>query len=268
MSSHIGPSCVSPAIIAQISLFCIIFIQGNANAFEFTDKICQEYGLGANWYCKGEIESEHNEINASDILSSNSPAEQKAIELNKLWDTQIKRATITGSKKDIEEFLATHFLITSKGIEFSKNVQKIIDHSPQLSNTNSYYKNAVDEQIKKEEATEILAANNGRYGLVLVYSTTCAHCARQVPIIQQFARKYNFQTLGITTDIKVFSGFDQNIVDPQITRDPLVQAYPTILLLDKKNPTKIFVARGLTTLDELEEKIVNKIKERQEEGRL
>ena len=53
-------------------------------------------------------------------MNSNIPAEQKAVELNQLWDLQAKRATIRGVKKDIEAFLTTHYLITSKGIDFTK----------------------------------------------------------------------------------------------------------------------------------------------------
>ena len=176
---------------------------------------------------------------------------------------QVKRATITGSKKDIEDYLTTHYLITSKGIDFARNVQKVIESSPHLFNSESYYKNAVDSQLKQEEIKEILTDSGKRYGLVMVYSASCHHCARQAPIIQAFGSEHKFKVLGITTDSNNFPGFDENIVDVAITNDPMVQAYPTILLLDRQNPAKIFISKGLTTFDELEEKIAAKIKDRE-----
>ena len=260
MRSHIlAPVFIVTLIFVNITLF----LPYTSNAFEFTEEICKKYGLGSNWHCIASQEKEEDGMTASDILNSDIPAEQKAITLNQLWDAQIKRATITGSKKDIGQFIETHNLITAKGIEFSRNVQKVIESSPQLFNSESYYKNAVDTQIKQEEIKDILAGASKRYGLVMVYSSQCHHCGRQLPITLGFCREYGFSLLGITTDGNAFPGFDENIVDESITNDPLVQAYPTILLLDRENPAKIFISKGLTTFDELEERIAAKIKERE-----
>ena len=219
--------------------------------------------MGSNWYCDSKQEEGSERATAHDILNSSIPAEQKAIELNQLWDIQAKRATITSDKKDIDAFLATHYLITSKGIDFARNVQKVIESSPHLFNSESYFKNAVDSQVKQEEIKEILNDTASRYGLVFIYSSHCHHCSRQLPIILSFKKEYKFNVLGITIDENYFQGFDENIVDEAVTLDPLVQAYPTILLLDRNNPTKIFISKGLTTFDELEERIAAKIMERE-----
>lgn len=69
--------------------------------------------------------------------------------------------------------------------------------------------------------------------------------------------------LGITSDGNNFRWFDENIVDENVTNDPMVQAYLTILLLNKQKPAKILISKGLTNLDELEERIATKIKERE-----
>lgn len=256
---------MSPAVIVTlISIYFTLFLPYTSNAFEFTEEICREYGLGSNWHCvEKQEEGEISKVTANDILNSDIQPEQKAIALNQLWETQIKRATITGAKKDISEFLNTHNLITAKGIEFSRNVQQIIENSPALFNSESYYKNAVDQQIKTSENKEILQDASSRYGLVFIYSASCHHCARQLPIILSFKKEFKFDALGITTDEHYFTGLDENIVDENVTNDPLVQAYPTILLLDKQNPAKIFISKGLTTFDKLEERIAAKIQERE-----
>jgi conjugal transfer pilus assembly protein TraF len=245
-----------------IFILIIFTISQNTYAFEFTEKICREYGLGTNWYCKKDVD-EQKGLSARDILDSKVPDEQKAIMLNQLWKTQIKRATISGKKQDIIEFLETHYIITSKGIEFSRNVQKIIDNSPQLFKRESYYLNKVNSEIKQQELIDILGNASQQYGLVLIYSPHCAHCIRQLPIIQKLSKNYNLKTLGITDSNEFLEGLDSNISDASITSDPLVQAYPTILLLDKEQPQKIFISKGLTTFDDLEEKIYSKIKDRE-----
>jgi conjugal transfer pilus assembly protein TraF len=71
--------------------------------------------------------------------------------------------------------------------------------------------------------------------------------------------------MGISVDGNSFVDLNENIVDENITNDPMVQAFPTILLLDKKRPAKIFISKGLTSLADLEEKITRRIKEREDE---
>ena len=72
--------------------------------------------------------------------------------------------------------------------------------------------------------------------------------------------------MGVTPGEQYFAGLDENITDVTVANDPLVKAWPTILLLDKKAHKKIFIAKGLTTLDDLEEKVANRIKAREEEA--
>ncbi len=232
-----------------ISALCVFATE--ALAFKFTPEVCQKYALGKNWYCE---EVPENEVSSEAIMNSNISPEEKAVQLNQLWEIQRKRAVITGNKQEIERFLETHNLIINKGIDFAKNTQSLIEANPMLADSNSYYKNMHEQNIKEQEYNDILENSNKRYGLVFVYSSSCSHCHRQLPIILKLQDK--FRVMGISIDGNYFENLDENITDENIANDPLIQAYPTILLLDKKKPAKIFISKGLTSLTELEEKIV------------
>jgi conjugal transfer pilus assembly protein TraF len=255
------------------SLFITMICPSDSQAFVFDEKACLEYGLGKNWRCESKEnlsdEDKQNNITANDILESKISPEEKATRLNELWEVQRKRAVITEDKKEIERFLETHNIIVDKGVNFSKHVQKIIDNNPKLANSQSYYKNRVEEEIKDEEKDEILNRAKLRYGLAFIYSSSCTHCGKQFPIILEFKKKYKLNVLGITMDEHYFEGLDENIVDPNIANDPMIVALPTMILVDKQNPTKLFIAKGITSFSDLEDKIVNKIKEQEEneEGR-
>lgn len=238
------------------------FLANSALAFKFTPEICEKYGLGKNWYCE-EYNSEAKEVNANDVMSSNLSPEQKAYQLNQLWELQRQRAVITADKQDIESFLQTHNLIINKGIDFAKVTQNLIETSPILANSESYYKNLSDRKIKELEKDEILKNAHKRYGLVFIYSSTCQYCHKQLPILLELQSK--IRVMGISTDGSYFEELNENITDVNIVNDPLVQAFPTILLLDKKRPAKIFISKGLTSLETLEEKIVRRISERENE---
>lgn len=251
----------SLSLIIKIFTFIMLFISckllfiSNANAFKFTPQICKEYNLGKNWYCEVDTESS---LSANDILNSNLSPTQKAIQLNELWEMQRKIAVITEKREDDERFLETQFIIAQKGVGFARRIQNIIESNPRFSGTQSYYKNISDQAIHDAEKQEILASANKRYGLVFIYNSECPHCVRQYPIILHFKSTYGFKVLGISTDEGHFDGLDENITNPA----PDVPGFPAIFLLDKQNPAKIFISNGLITLDDLEERIVNRIQER------
>lgn len=133
----------------------ICFIHSQCFAFQFTPEICQKYGLGKNWYCE-DTKKAAKELSANEIMSSSLAPEEKAFELNKLWEQQRQRAVITANRQDIEKFLETHNLIINKGIDFAKVTQNLIETSPILANSENYYKNLSDQKIKEEEKQEIL----------------------------------------------------------------------------------------------------------------
>src|ERR1700722_8736743 len=108
-----------------LTVFCSqVILSTDALAFRFTEKVCQEYGLGKNWYCEKD-EEKANDITANDILEADIPPEQKAIKINELWERQRKIAVITGKREDIERFYITQRFIAKKGIDFARNVQHL-----------------------------------------------------------------------------------------------------------------------------------------------
>lgn len=68
---------------------------------------------------------------------------------------QCKVAVITQKASYIYKFLETHNLIVSLGINFARNVQKLIERNPKYSNSQSYYRNVADEEVKEAQKQEI-----------------------------------------------------------------------------------------------------------------
>src|SRR5687767_1116429 len=104
-------------ILGLIVIFTLAAAK-EAQAFKFTKKICEEYGLGKSWYCEDEHSEEQKEVTANDVLNSSLPPEAKALALNVLWERQRKVAVITGKKEDLENFLTTQYIIAEKGVDF------------------------------------------------------------------------------------------------------------------------------------------------------
>lgn len=245
-----------------MSLLIIMFAQP-ALAFKFTPEVCKSYGLGSNWYCEEERPQEET---AYEILNASLLPEEKAVMLGKLVDRQLKRATITHDPNDIKAYLETHHLITEKGVEFARLVQRTLETEPRFSSSESYIKNVAEREIKESERESILTHARERYGLVFIFHPDCPHCRHQMPILASLKAHYGIKILGISPEEEDVPFLDEFILNEAIAKDPMVKAYPTILLLDRERPGKIFLAKGLTSEDRLEDLLVMRILERESRG--
>ena len=243
------------SIIAVLLLIVNVSVVARANAFVFSKQVCEEYGLGPNWYCKDNKDSKNNLPDlgsVDDIMQSNIAPEEKAIQLNQLWEVQQKRAVITGEKKDLESVLQTQRLIAKLSTDFAKKMLRLTQTDPRFSKSESYYQNISDEFIEDARRDHVLRESSNRYVVVFIYSTGCPYCERQLPVLLSLKEKYGLSLLGISTDGGIYNGMDQNIVDKTVVNDPNVQSFPTIMLLDTKQEKRIFISKGLTTGDQLE----------------
>jgi conjugal transfer pilus assembly protein TraF len=238
-------------------------MSANAGGFKFTPEICKKMGLGKNWYC-GEVGAEKGAKQgaAIEILESGIEPEDKAELLNQLWETQRKRAVITGKRRDIENVLETQSIIAKKGVEFAKNAQKITDSDPRYSVGESNYKVDTEDAIKDAEQAQELDAGRDRYVLVMIYNKECPSCQRQLPELLKFCNKWQYKNLGVAVTEEFFGGLDSSIFDDSVVADKAIESIPTLLLLDSVTEDKIFLSKGITRVGEMESKMAKIIKER------
>lgn len=229
-----------------------------ARAFKFSGEICKKYSLGSNWYCE---EEKKDEILTSpdEIMEREVPPEQKAALLNQLWEMQQKRAVITGKREDLENVLVTQRYIARLGAEFAKNMIRIIETNPEYSRSESYYQQISDEIINDAKKDQVLKQAKERYGIALIYASECPYCKRQLPILLSLKEKFGFELLGVSVDGGIYPSLDQVITDRDAINDRGIQAFPTIMLIDSKTERRLFIAKGLTTKDQLERLIYRKI---------
>lgn len=266
-------SKTSTLALALILSFSATFINTQAHAFKFSKKICKEYNLGTSWYCEDENQKKETKktkedlTTADEIMNRDVAPEQKAVLLNQLWETQQKRAVITGKKEDLENVLITQRFIAKLGTDFAKKMVRLTQTNPTFSQTESYYKNVSEEALEDAKKAQLFKEAKRRYAIAFIYSSNCPYCKRQLPILLSLKEVTGMTVLGISADGGAYEGLDQNIIDPSVVTDSNIQAFPTIMLLDSKTERRIFIAKGLTTEDQLETLIFKTIIEIENENR-
>lgn len=250
---------------SKLLFILIIFVCSKAHAFKFSREICEKYGLGSHWYCEEKKERQPHAQSPEDIMQSNIAPEAKAVALNNLWELQRKRAVITGRKEDLERVLITQRYIAKLGVDFARKMMGIIERSPIYSASESYYKGVSDEYIEAAKVEQLLKHANKQYAIAFIYSSNCPYCKRQLPILLSLQEKYKLPVMGVSVDGGFYEDLSENVYDPNAVNDPSIRAFPTIMLLDLKQEKRIFVSKGLTTLDQLEGKIYRRVIENQKE---
>lgn len=232
-----------------------------ASNFKFTPEICKEYGLGKNWYCENNKKISDNYLESIKyVLDSTLPGEGKAYILESLRDIHTKRAVMDGHQYDIDAASEIQNILASKSVEFAKKMQKAVDSNPKFSVTHSNYKEEVEEEILRIQTADILKEAGKRYILIMIYNSSCLACQLQLPKVIRMKELWGFKNLGVSENRNDLFGFDEQIADSDVFKDNAIIELPTLLLLDTKNQEKIFLSKGITQVEEMENKILRLMK--------
>ena len=244
--------------LALILFASFIMVLQEAHAFKFSKETCKKYNLGSNWYCE---EEKQTFASPEEIMERDVPPEYKALLLNQLWEIQQKRAVITRKKEDLESVLKTQKHIAYLSADYALKMIRLTESTPEHSNPESYYRQISDEFIKTQEQKHVLKEAKKRFALAFVYLSDCPSCQRQLPALLSLKEDIGITLLGISVDGGIYPGLDQVITDREALKDPKIQGFPTLMLVDSKTNKRLFISRGITPNSRLQKLIYKKIKE-------
>lgn len=127
----------------------------------------------------------------------------------------------------------------------------------QLVSVNGFA-HALDEirELKAGDVRQIVVQPNHHDGLVLVffYSIQCPHCQAFAPVIQAFAKQYDWVLEPISVDGQSLPGFAYTIpADPAMLKQAFQTQpiqYPATFIADKKRKTLYPISSGNVTYQE------------------
>ena len=108
------------------------------------------------------------------------------------------------------------------------------------------------KQAQKEAQIKALAKT---YGLFFFYSSTCAYCQKFAPLVKGFSEKYHWKVLPISLDGKFLPEFPDSKRDNGAAKALKVTFVPTLLAVDLKSGKTFPLSHGLSTHDQIEERI-------------
>lgn len=114
---------------------------------------------------------------------------------------------------------------------------------------------------KKEENEAKIRKLSNEYGLFFFFRNNCAYCVAFAPIVKSFSDKYNWEVLAISDSGEKHHLFERSVQDNGLSTYWQVDFYPSLFAVNPKTGHVIPIARGMISIEEMEERILAIIKE-------
>lgn len=158
-------------------------------------------------------------------------------------------------------------LMTDMSSRFSRGMTEFVQMERQLDESARRPTSTLSLNVFKQETADQLSQTikslNEKSHLWFFYSSDCPYCSQQLPIIKEFARRYELDILAISIDTGILPGAEQmeTVFDTNLSvfNQFNLKYTPSIVLAKsafKRGEKKAFtiVGEGLTTLPDLERK--------------
>jgi conjugal transfer pilus assembly protein TraF len=109
------------------------------------------------------------------------------------------------------------------------------------------------EKSRKEKVIQNLSQE---YGLFFFFSSDCPYCHQFAPIVKRFAAIYGWDVIAVSGDGGGVAEFPNPESDNGLIQAWGIQTFPSLYAVNPNTQSAIPIAHGLTSLDEMETRIM------------
>ena len=220
-----------------------------------------EHSRGWHWYDDPVVEEEPKEKTPEKTPENKSQTAVVIIEnIKKDLQEKLSEALLNPSAENIKAYIILQEKLSKQSELFAETWKKTIYQNPELDfslkkpvNQMARHVYLDQEKIMKKQLIRSLSKE---YGLFFFASSNCAYCHTFAPIVKAFANEYGWSVLAISADgspVPEFEDYETNN-----GAFPL-KALPALLAIHPQTGEVIPIAYGLTSIEEMENRIVTLI---------
>ena len=110
--------------------------------------------------------------------------------------------------------------------------------------------------LEKERTARTIKDLSQEYGLFFFFSSDCPYCHQFAPIIKRFAETYGWEVMAISVDGGSLEDFPNAQNNNGLFEVWGLKVLPSLFAVNPKTKSTIPIAYGLTSLDEMENRIM------------
>lgn len=213
---------------------------------------------GWHWYEDGLKEKKKDEPKASSLPE---PTDYEA-QLNAFKQEIVKakaKALIEPSYHNVRVYMLLQKEMMEKASNFAYRWKEVLYTSPDLDYT---IKHPVSQaarhvylDLEKQKTEQAIYGLSKTHGLFFFYSGACAYCHKFAPIVKSFSEKYGWQVLAISMDGSALHEFPEYQNNNGTAQNLGVQVLPSLLAVEPSTGQIIPLSFGMTTHDQIEDRI-------------
>lgn len=175
-------------------------------------------------------------------------------------EKRLHKAWVYPSYKNLQAYQNMQQDLMQRSQNFSQTWMQVVYQNPQLDHTLRSPVNQKSRHIyldqEKQTIKEMISRLKDQYGLFFFFDSGCKYCYQFAPIVQQFAKNYGWKVIGVSVDGKSIPGFTEFVRDNGLAAKWHVTVLPSLFAVNPTTGDRLPVAHGLTSLDEIEVRIM------------
>ena len=149
---------------------------------------------------------------------------------------------------------------------FSNTWMQVVYENPSLDHTLIAPVNQKARHVyldeEKKHASETIKALSQTYGLFFFFRGDCPYCHQFAPIVKTFSETYGWEVIAISQDGEPLKEFPEVEPDNGLFAAWKVEVLPSLYAVNPNTGHVLPIAFGLTSLDQMEERIMTLIQKK------
>lgn len=236
-----------------LSILIGLMLSINLNAAFF-----EQNAEGWHWYQDPIIE-EHQEPKEFKHDANPSTPTDIINSYKKELEKKLHMAIVYPTHKNIQAYQEMQRDLMQRSHHFAKTWMQVVYQHPELDHTLVSPVNQKARHIyldqEKSKVASLIRDLKEEYGLFFFFSSDCAYCHQFAPMVQQFAAKHEWKVVAISLDGGVIPGFKEILPDNGLASKWQIKVLPALFVVNPKSSQVVPIAWGLTSLEEIEERI-------------
>jgi len=230
----------------------------------FAESFFGEHARGWHWYeVLPEPDKEDKTISDEQPLKGSSRP-QTPTELIKAYrevlESRLHAALLNPTPQNIKLYQEMQKDLMNRSQMFATVWMQNVFQNPELDNTLVSPVNQQGRHLQidseKDRTARTIQNLSEEYGLFFFFSGDCPYCHQFAPIVKRFAETYGWEVIAISVD----GGFVREFLNAQADNGLFetwgLKVLPSLLAINPKTKEAIPIAYGLTSLDEMENRIM------------
>lgn len=231
---------------------------GDAQAF-FGD-----HSRGWHWYETLPVPEEDGEHSKEEDSQKAPPPQKSPREIVKAYreelENRLNAAWLSPTPANLRSYQEMQKDMLDRSNDFSTSWIQNVFQNPDLDHT---LVSPVNQQgrhlqidLEKQRMANTIQNLSQNYGLFFFFSSDCPYCHQFAPIVKRFAQTYGWDVIAISVDGGSISEFPNAEPDNGLFQTWDIKALPALFAVNPQTQEAIPIAHGLTSMDEMENRIM------------